>query len=100
MSHDAVYDMLRERDALHAVAVVDNDKPVALIYRSHFIASYARPYFKEPYGNKPCTQFALALLTTRPSCSQVCPFFRLPMSCRTTRSVRSIRRQLLSPDRQ
>ncbi len=54
-SHDAVYAMLRERDALHALAVVDNDKPVALINRSQFIAGYARPYFKELYGNKPCT---------------------------------------------
>jgi diguanylate cyclase (GGDEF)-like protein len=58
MSHDAVYDILRERDALHAVAVVDDDKPVALINRSQFIASYARPYFKELYGSKPCTLFA------------------------------------------
>ncbi|WP_428423352.1 EAL domain-containing protein [Methylibium sp.] len=62
--HQAVYEMLRERDALHALAVVDNDRPVALINRSHFIASYARPYFKELYGNKPCTLFAnLAPLT-------------------------------------
>lgn len=63
-SHDAVYELLRERDALHALAVVDHDKPVALINRSQFIAGYARPYFKELYGNKPCTLFAnLAPLT-------------------------------------
>jgi diguanylate cyclase (GGDEF)-like protein len=63
-THDAVYDLLRERDALHAVAVLDQDKPVALINRSNFIASYARPYYKELYGNKPCTISAnLAPLT-------------------------------------
>jgi len=63
-THDEVYALLCERDALHALAVVENDRPVALIDRSQFIASYARPYFKELYGNKPCTMFAsLAPLT-------------------------------------
>lgn len=63
-THDAVYELLRERDALHALAVVEGDKPVALINRSQFIGSYARPYFKELYGSKPCTLFAsLAPLT-------------------------------------
>lgn len=57
-THDAVYELLRERDGLHAVAVVDQDKPIALIDRSQFIASYARPYYKELYGNKPCTMNA------------------------------------------
>jgi len=45
-------------DALHALAVVEDDKPIALVNRSQFIANYARPYFKELYGNKPCTLFA------------------------------------------
>jgi EAL domain-containing protein (putative c-di-GMP-specific phosphodiesterase class I)/GGDEF domain-containing protein len=54
-THDEVYELLRERDALHALAVVEHDKPVALIDRGQFIASYARPYYKELYGNKPCT---------------------------------------------
>ena len=57
-THDAVYEMLREPDALHALAVVEDDKPIALVNRSQFIANYARPYFKELYGNKPCTLFA------------------------------------------
>ena len=57
-THDEVYTLLSERDGLHAMAVVDDDRPVALIDRSEFIASYARPYFKELYGNKPCTLFA------------------------------------------
>lgn len=63
-THDEVYELLRETDALHALAVVDDDRPVALINRGQFIASYARPYFKELYGSKPCTLFAnLAPLT-------------------------------------
>ena len=57
-THDAVYEKLREPDALHALAVVEDDKPIALVNRSQFIANYARPYFKELYGNKPCTLFA------------------------------------------
>ncbi len=57
-THDTVYSMLCEPDALHALAVVDGGRPVALINRGQFIASYARPYFKELYGNKPCTLFA------------------------------------------
>lgn len=63
-THDEVYALLREADALHALAVVEDDRPVALINRSQFIASYARPYFKELYSGKPCTLFAnLAPLT-------------------------------------
>lgn len=57
-THDEVYAILSERDAPHALAVVADDRPVALIDRSQFIASYARPYFKELYGSKPCTLFA------------------------------------------
>lgn len=57
-SHDAIYEILRRNERLHALAVVDDDKPVALINRSQFIANYARLYFKELYGNKPCTLFA------------------------------------------
>lgn len=63
-THDEVYALLRERPGLQSVAIVENDKPVALIARAQFIARYAQPYFKELYGRKPCTLFAsLAPLT-------------------------------------
>ena len=44
--------------ALRAVALVDGGTPVGLINRQTFVDSYARPYFKELYGRKPCITFA------------------------------------------
>lgn len=57
-TNSAVYELLREEDALHAIAIVDSERPVGLINRSQLIALYARPFFKELYGNKACTLFA------------------------------------------
>ncbi len=44
--------------ALRAVALVDEGRPVGLINRQTFVDSYAKPYFKELYGRKPCVMFA------------------------------------------
>ena len=44
--------------ALRAVALVEDGKPVGLINRQAFVDSYAKPYFKELYGRKPCITFA------------------------------------------
>ncbi len=64
-THHEVYALLCVHETLHALAVVDTERrPLALIGRGEFIASYAKPFFKELYGNKPCTLFAnLAPLT-------------------------------------
>ena len=44
--------------ALRAVALVEEGRPVGVINRQTFVDSYAKPYFKELYGRKPCVMFA------------------------------------------
>jgi diguanylate cyclase (GGDEF)-like protein len=58
MAIDDVAKTLAANPALRAVALVDDGKPVGLINRQAFVDSYARPYFKELYGRKPCITFA------------------------------------------
>ncbi|MFT0172759.1 EAL domain-containing protein [Paraburkholderia mimosarum] len=45
---------------LHAVAVVENEAPIALINRRAFMDRYALPYHRELFGKKPCLHFANA----------------------------------------
>ncbi|HRD97850.1 MAG TPA: EAL domain-containing protein [Rubrivivax sp.] len=44
--------------SLRAVALVEDGRPVGLLHRQAFVDRYARPYFKELYGRKPCLLFA------------------------------------------
>jgi diguanylate cyclase (GGDEF)-like protein len=45
--------------ARHALAFVDEQqRPVAMLGRQNFMNRYAKPYFKEIYGRKPCMMFA------------------------------------------
>jgi len=44
--------------ALHALALVREDRPVGLLPRQSFLDRYTRPFFKELYGRKPCSDFA------------------------------------------
>ena len=55
---DDVAKRLAADPALRAVALVDEGRPVGLINRQAFVDSYAKPYFKELYGRKPCIAFA------------------------------------------
>ena len=55
---DDVAKHLAADPALRAVALVDDGRPVGLINRQAFVDSYAKPYFKELYGRKPCVTFA------------------------------------------
>lgn len=57
-SNDAVAAMFHERTELHALAVVDGTRPVALINRQQFMNHYATLYFREVHGRKPCITFA------------------------------------------
>jgi diguanylate cyclase (GGDEF)-like protein len=43
---------------LRSIALVDDGKPIGLLNRQSFIDRYAKPYFKEVYGRKPCLMFA------------------------------------------
>jgi len=55
---DDVARRLAAEPALRAVALVDEGRPVGLINRQSFVDNYAKPYFKELYGRKPCITFA------------------------------------------
>lgn len=56
--NNAVAAMFHERTELHALAVVDGTRPVALINRQQFMNHYATLYFREVHGRKPCLAFA------------------------------------------
>jgi diguanylate cyclase (GGDEF)-like protein len=43
---------------LHAVALLDDDRPRALINRQQFMNHYATLYFREVHGRKPCMALA------------------------------------------
>lgn len=57
-SNDAVAAMFHEHADLHALAVVDGTRPVALINRQQFMNHYATLYFREVHGRKSCLAFA------------------------------------------
>ncbi len=57
-TNDEVAALLQERTDLHALAVVDGARPVALINRQQFMNHYATLYFREVHGRKPCIVFA------------------------------------------
>lgn len=59
-TNNDVLDLFNRLPNLHAVAVVENDQPVALINRRSFMDRYALPYHRELFGKRPCLQFANA----------------------------------------
>ena len=58
MAINDVAKLLSENPAMRAVPLVEEGRPVGLINRQTFVDSYAKPYFKELYGRKPCVTFA------------------------------------------
>ncbi|RKF40560.1 phosphodiesterase [Paraburkholderia fungorum] len=59
-TNNDVLELFNRLHDLHAVAVVENDEPVALINRRSFMDRYALPYHRELFGKRPCLQFANA----------------------------------------
>ncbi|HZE90954.1 MAG TPA: diguanylate cyclase, partial [Rhizobacter sp.] len=57
-THDELVLIFDKQPTLHAVAIVDNTTPIGLIDRRQFMERYAKRYFKELYGAKPCLTFA------------------------------------------
>src|SRR5258708_22335047 len=55
-----VLELFNRLPELHAVAIVENDQPVALINRRGFMERYALPYHRELFGKRSCLQFAHA----------------------------------------
>ncbi len=59
-SNNDVLDLFNRLPTLHAVAVVEDDMPIALINRRSFMDRYALPYHRELFGKRPCMLFANA----------------------------------------
>ncbi|WP_404299997.1 EAL domain-containing protein [Alicycliphilus denitrificans] len=57
-SNDSVAALFRAHAELHALAVLEDNRPVALINRQQFMNHYATLYFREVHGRKPCSAFA------------------------------------------
>ncbi|HTI17132.1 MAG TPA: phosphodiesterase [Trinickia sp.] len=57
-TNNDVLDLFNRLPTLHALAVVENDEPVALINRRSFMDRYALPYHRELFGKRPCMLFA------------------------------------------
>lgn len=57
-TNDEVAAILLARPELHALAVVKEGRPVAIINRQQFMDHYATLYFREVFGKKSCMQNA------------------------------------------
>jgi EAL domain-containing protein (putative c-di-GMP-specific phosphodiesterase class I)/GGDEF domain-containing protein len=57
-SNDDVAALFRSNPTWHAVALVEAGRPIALLGRQQFLDRYAKLYFREIYGRKPCITFA------------------------------------------
>ena len=55
--NDAVFDRLESQPEEHALPVVKDGIPVGLINRYSLIDRFARPYRRELYGRRACSQF-------------------------------------------
>ena len=59
-TNNDVLELFNRLPALHAVAVVEQGAPIALINRRAFMDRYALPYHRELFGKRPCMLFANA----------------------------------------
>jgi EAL domain-containing protein (putative c-di-GMP-specific phosphodiesterase class I)/GGDEF domain-containing protein len=59
-TNNDVLELFNRLPTLHAVAVVEDDRPIALINRRSFMDRYALPYHRELFGKRPCMLFANA----------------------------------------
>src|SRR5690349_3506713 len=59
-TNNDVLELFNRLPALHALAVVENDEPIALVNRRGFMDRYALPYHRELFGKRPCLLFANA----------------------------------------
>ncbi|MDC8784511.1 GGDEF domain-containing protein [Roseateles koreensis] len=58
-THEQLFRLFDDNEQLHAVAVLDEHQhPVALVDRAQFLNRWAKPFFLDLYGRRPCTLFA------------------------------------------
>jgi diguanylate cyclase (GGDEF)-like protein len=56
-SNQKLLELFQAHPQLHAIAVVDQDRPIGLVNRRRFTEQYLLPYYPEVYGRKSCTTF-------------------------------------------
>jgi diguanylate cyclase (GGDEF)-like protein len=56
-SNQNVLELFKAHPQIHAIAVVDQERPVGLVNRRRFTEKYMLPYYPEIYGRKSCTAF-------------------------------------------
>ena len=59
-TNNDVLELFNRLPTLHAVAIVEHERPIALINRRAFMDRYALPYHRELFGKRPCMLFANA----------------------------------------
>jgi EAL domain-containing protein (putative c-di-GMP-specific phosphodiesterase class I)/GGDEF domain-containing protein len=55
VNNDTAGQMFDTRPELHAMAVIDGDRPVGIVNRRAFMERYAKPFYRELYGKRSCT---------------------------------------------
>jgi diguanylate cyclase (GGDEF)-like protein len=56
-SNDDIVDLFAAQPRLHAVAVVDQGRPIGIVNRRSFTERMAQPFARELFGRKACTSF-------------------------------------------
>jgi EAL domain-containing protein (putative c-di-GMP-specific phosphodiesterase class I)/GGDEF domain-containing protein len=57
-ANDELFKRFNEDGKLQSVAIVDDGHPLGIVSRQRFIDSYAKRFFRELHGRKPCTLLA------------------------------------------
>jgi EAL domain-containing protein (putative c-di-GMP-specific phosphodiesterase class I)/GGDEF domain-containing protein len=57
-SNDELAHMFLARSELHAIALLQDDRPVGIINRANFMNEYSKLYYREVWGKKPCVVHA------------------------------------------
>lgn len=57
-TNDEVASIFSTAPALHAIAVLEGERPVAIINRAQFMNEYSKLYYREIWGRKSCTVHA------------------------------------------
>jgi diguanylate cyclase (GGDEF)-like protein len=52
--NDTLAEIFLEHPTLHAVAMLDGERPVGIINRALFMNEYSKLYYREVWGRKPC----------------------------------------------
>ena len=57
-TNEELFNLFSQDDMLHAIAIVDEGRPLGLVGRDRFIDRYVKPFFREVHGRKSCLLMA------------------------------------------